>query len=116
MMLEYALNKEYGGTFRKPLAISDIYISNLGHSATGFLFGQTQSSAVGKTQSSTKKSSTNRIVCNIGSSFTFIYVIHFQINVPRTLVDVSIQTNMAMMRSFVNRYIPFSINFTIINI
>lgn len=39
VVLEYALNKYYGTTFRQPPLVSDIYIDNLGVDIVGFVVG-----------------------------------------------------------------------------
>lgn len=39
VVLEYALNRYYGTTFRQPPLVSDIYIDNLGSSIVGFVVG-----------------------------------------------------------------------------
>jgi hypothetical protein len=103
LVLEYALNKEYHTTFRQPELVSDIYITNLNPVLDGFFVGNTEPycSSIGVTTSSDW----------IGSNWTFVYVNHFQINIP-TAAFTTEQT----IRNFVNRYIPASIKFTIVQI
>lgn len=101
LILEFALNKQYGTDFRQPPSTSDIYITNLSAVADGFLVGDTEahSSSVGQTTSSDA----------IGSNWTFIYLTHFQINIPSSLASMT-----AQIRSYANQYVPASIKFTIV--
>ena len=100
IILEYALNKEFDTVFRQPPNISDIFISNLPPVARGFRIGLTEAhtSSVGLSGSSD----------SIGSSYPFAYVNNFQINIPSETADDP------DVRSFVNKYIPYSLNFTIV--
>lgn len=102
IVLEYALNKRFGGTFRPPpsLSNSDIYFTKTSLSPYGFRIGQTIGSLVGQTNSSD----------TIGSSLPFILLNNFTINVLNSLY---VQTNDQEIRGFVDLYIPISINYTI---
>jgi hypothetical protein len=104
IVLEYALNKRFNGTFRPPgsSSLSDIYLTNVPVTATGFRIGQTESfsSTVGQTLS----------VDKVGARYTFIHVNNFQINILSSLYA---QTNESAIRDFTNLYIAFSLRFTI---
>lgn len=100
LVLEYALNKEYGTIFRQPNLVSDIYITNLSAVVDGFLVGNTElyCSSIGANTSSDY----------VGSNWTFVYLNHFTIHVPSSVTA----TNQTII-NFVNKYIPASIKFTI---
>lgn len=105
LVLEYALNQRFGGTFRPPgsSALSDIYLTNLAAVLTGFRIGETEdfSSTVGQTTSADK----------IGLRYSFVQINNFQINFKASLYAL---TNEQAVRDFVNLYIPVSLNFTIV--
>jgi hypothetical protein len=103
LVLEYALNKQYGTVFRHPAAQSDIYITQLSSVIDGFLVGNSEAfcSSIGATTSSDF----------IGSIYTSVYLNHFQINIP-----TAAYTTDKAIRNFVNQYIPSSIKFTIVQI
>jgi hypothetical protein len=102
LVLEYALNKEFGTTFRQPPAQSDIYITNVAAIKSGFFVGDTEPncSSVGLDTSSDW----------IGSLLPFIYLTNFQINIPAA--DLAL-TNVEAISDFVKLYIPASLIFTI---
>jgi len=104
LVLEYALNKRFNGTFRPPgsSSLSDIYLTNLPSVVVGFRIGQTEAatSSVGQTTSSD----------NIGSIYTFIHVNNFQINILNSLY---VLTNDAAIRNFTDLYISFSLRYLI---
>lgn len=106
IVLEYALNKRFGGVFRPPITLSnsDIYIENLPAVVYGFRIGQTEdfSSSVGQTTSSDY----------VGSPYPFIRINNFQINFLNSLY---IQTNEKEIRNFVNKYIAAGLNYTIVS-
>lgn len=105
LVLENALNLKFGGVFRQPPLVSDIYTSKLSSVAQGFRIGLTEAhtSSVGISDSSD----------SIGLSYPFVYVNNFQINIPSALLAL---TTYQEIRNFVNIYIPLSINFTIVAI
>jgi len=105
IILEYALNKEFGGTFRQPgsSSFSDIYITNVAAVLAGFRIGEdeTDASSIGQTTSSD----------SIGGTYPFVQVYNFQINFLDTLYAL---TNEKAVRNFVDKYIPVSLNYTIV--
>lgn len=103
LVLEYALNKEFDTVFRQPPNTSDIYITNLPASVTGFLVGITEPhcSSVGLTTSSDA----------IGPGSPFVYLNNFQINIPAAALAL---TNVQAITNFTNQYIPSSLRFTIV--
>lgn len=110
LTLEYALNKEFGTTFRQPNdpvnpTPSDIYITNVAAVLTGFRIGNTEagSSSIGATTAS----------ASIGGNIPFVYTINFQINIPTELAT-SLGTNyIAIISSFAKMYAAASLKFTI---
>lgn len=102
IVLEYALNKRFGGVFRPPasIALSDIYITLIPPSPFGFRVGLTIGSSVGLTNSSD----------SVGSLYPFIQINNFQINFPRSLY---ILTNENEVRDFVNLYATAGLNYII---
>lgn len=103
LVLEYALNKQYGTTFVQPPGVSDIYITLLSPAVDGFLVGNDEAycSAVGATDSPDW----------LGSIYTFNYLNHFQINLPSGFAP-----SQASVRDFTNKYVPASIKFTIVQL
>jgi len=106
LVLEYALNQRFGGTFRPPgsSSHSDIYLTNIPAVVSGFIVAETEpvSSSVGQTTSAD----------NIGLKYPFVQINNFQINVKASVYAL---TNSQAIRDFVNLYIPISINFTIVS-
>jgi hypothetical protein len=104
LVFEYALNKEYGTTFRQPTAISDIFITKLSAQQYGFLVGETEPycSSVGQFTASEA----------IGGSWTAVYLNHFQINVPAALLS---SVTIGHIRDYANQYVPASLKFTIVS-
>lgn len=102
IVLEYALNHRFGGTFRPPgsSSLSDIYINNVAAIPGGFRIGQTTGSSIGQTTSSDA----------IGKSGVFFQPFNFNINFLSTLY---VLTNEQTVRDFVDPVIPISINYTI---
>lgn len=105
VVLEYALNLRFNGTFRPPgsTSLSDIYLTNIAATLSGFFVGETEefSSAIGQTDSEDK----------IGLPFSYSQAYNFQINIPSALYDA---TNEQAIRDFVNLYIPVSLNYSIV--
>jgi len=101
-VLEYALNKRFGGTFRMPPSShSDIYIQNLPAVKFGFLVGKTIGSTVGKTQSSD----------NIGWPYTFKQTTGFQINFPIALYNATTESE---IRNYTDQYNDAGIRYIIV--
>lgn len=107
LVMEYALNKQFGTVFRQPNNVSDIYIGNIASIVDGFLIGQTEPfcSTVGETISSD----------SIGGQFPFVYINNFQINIPILALDISIDANYKAVGNFVDKYIPASLRYTVVN-
>lgn len=102
IILEYALNHRFGGTFRPPgsSSLSDIYINNVGPVPVGFRIGQTIGSSVGQTISSEF----------VGHQYPFVQLTNFNINFLNSLY---ILTNQQAVRDFVDPVIPASLVYTI---
>ena len=105
LVLEYALNLQFGGVFRPPgsSSPSDIYLTNLPAIISGFISAKTEaySSSIGQTTS----------VDKIGLAYPFTHINNFQINIKVALYAA---TNDKAIRNFVNLYIPISLNYTIV--
>jgi hypothetical protein len=102
IVLEYALNHRFGGTFRPPgsSSLSDIYINNVAPVPAGFRIGMTIGSTIGQTRSSDY----------IGLNSSYVQISNFNINFLNSLY---ILTNEQSVRDFVNPVIPASLNYTI---
>lgn len=102
-VLEYALNKRFGGNFRMPPAAShsDIYISNVPPVPFGFRVGNSKGSTVGNSNSSD----------TIGSISTFRQVTGYQVNFLTSLFAFTSQQE---VRDFVNLYNATGITFIIV--
>ena len=102
LVLEYALNKEFGTTFAQPPGRSAIYITNVAPTISGFLVGITEPncSSVGLDTASDW----------IGPTLPFVYLNNFQINIPAAALAL---TNVQAITNFVNQYIPASLTFII---
>ncbi len=105
LVLEYAMNQRFGGTFRPPgsSSNSDIYTTKIAAVVSGFISAATEdfSSSVGQTTSTDK----------IGLSYPFVQINNFQVNV---LASVLAATNEQAIRDFVNLYIPTGLNFIVV--
>lgn len=103
LVLEYALNERFMGTYRPPPSAShsDIYFTKLGPVKYGFLIGQTIGSSVGQTISSDF----------IGHPLPFIRINNFQVNV---LASIFALTSEKEIRGFVDLYVPIGINYTVV--
>ncbi len=102
LILEYALNQRFSGTFRPPgsMSNSDIYMTMLPRIIYGFLVGQSIGSAVGQTQSEDK----------IGTPIPFRRINNFEVHVTNAIFT---ETNEQEIRDFINLYIPASLKFII---
>lgn len=102
IVLEYALNQRFGGTFRPPgsMSPSDIYMTLLPRVVYGFRVGRTIGSYVGQTQSANK----------VGSPIPFIRINNFEVHVTNAIFT---ETNEQEIRDFINLYIPAGLRFTI---
>lgn len=107
LVLEYALNKQFDTVFRQPPNQSDIYIGNLSSTPDGFFIAETEPncSAVGATTSTDL----------IGNQLPFVYLNNFQINIPILALDISIDANYKAVGNFVDKYIPASLKYTVVN-
>lgn len=114
LILEYAINTYFGGTFRQPTSVdgttdvhSDIYFTLLPSIPYGFVVGQTTGATVGKTTSS----------ASVGFPYPFVYPNSFQINIPTALLNTLAATEaeqLAIIRNFVNPIKAAGSNFTIL--
>lgn len=102
IILEYALNQRFDGTFRPPpsMSPSDIYMTLLPATVAGFRVGQTTGSSVGQTTSSD----------TVGYSNPFIRLLNFEVHVTSAIFAT---TNEQEIRDFINLYIPASLKFII---
>jgi hypothetical protein len=108
LVLEYALNKWFGTTFRQPQDQSDIYISNNTISVPSFRVGvlEQDSSIVG-VSSSTEY---------VGTVETFNVSTNFAINCPLAVyeaLDPTLINNEKIFRAFVDLYIPAGVTYSI---
>ena len=104
LVLEYALNLRFLSSFRQPPLVSDIYISNLPYDIVGFLSGETEnySTNVGQTYSSD----------TVGYTYPFLQTYNFQINIPSAVYAT---TSDQEITDFIRKFIPASLNFTIVS-
>ena len=102
LILEYALNKRFGTSFRQPTLQSDIYITTVPYVVVGFVVAQseTPSSSVGQTTSDDA----------IGYSYPFSHVTNFSINVPAAVYATISEEE---VRQFVDKIIPAGLNYTV---
>lgn len=102
IVLEYALNQRFDGTFRPPPSTtrSDIYMVLGPLTTAGFLIGETIGSTVGRTTSPDK----------IGQRSPFVRLINFDVRVKSSIFAT---TNEQEIRDFINLYIPASLTFTV---
>jgi len=107
LVLEYALNKQFNSVFRQPNALSDIYITNDTPVIDGFLVGITEPfcSSVGQTTSSNA----------IGGDLPSVYLNNFIIHIPTATLNLTVSGNTEAVHNFVDKYIPASIRYEIIN-
>lgn len=108
IILEWALNKEFGGVFRQPVTgmNSDIYITNLAAVLSGFRVGDTEGGPVASSIGDTTATA------SIGGSYPFVRVNNFQINVKAAVLAL---TNNKAVYNFTRKYIPISLNFTVVS-
>lgn len=108
LVLEYAMNKWFGTTFRQPPNISDIYITNNSLTVASFRVGLTEgvSSKVGLTGSSEF----------VGLSSVYTVPTNFTIHCPKAVYDAldpTLINNEKIFRAFVDLYIPSGITYSI---
>lgn len=105
LVLEYALNQQFGGTFRPPgsSSKSDIYLTNIAGTFAGFIVGKTEpySSSVGQTTSADF----------IGLAYPIVHLNNFQINFLASLFALTTDSG---VRNFANLYVPTSLNYIIV--
>lgn len=108
LVLEYALNKWFGTTFRQPPSVSDIYIVRNSIGINAFIVGGSdQNSSIVYSDSSSE------FVVN---TFTLVPPSNFTIYCPSAVyaaLDVSSLNNEKIFRSFVDRYIPAGVTYSI---
>jgi hypothetical protein len=133
LVLEYALNTRFGGTFRQPYTayeasrvsphLPDIYTSKLSSVDCSFLIGLTEPhcSTIGLTEDYGNSFQLNYQDA-IGVFKDWIYVNNFTINIPTALYNAipgaTTYTTTDPLRNliinkFVNTYIPIGMHFTI---
>lgn len=102
IVLEYALNQRFDGTFRPPPSVtpSDIYMTILPLVVSGFNVGETTGSAVGLTTSTDA----------VGFKYPLIRSNNFEVHVKASIYAT---TNDQELRDFINIYVPASMKFTI---
>jgi len=105
LILEYALNAQFGTNFAQPPSQSDIYIDLAGVGISPFRVGDTESisSTVGDAISSEF----------VYDGYTIGPVINFTIMVPLVVYTGLGADADNIISEFVDRYIPTSINYTI---
>ena len=129
IVLEYALNMRFGGTFVQPSTVDEsdrlsppsnyIYTSKLAAVDCSFLIGLTEPncSTIGLTESY-GNSFQLTYQDSIGVNKSLIYVNNFTVNIPTALYNSipnatnDIQRN-NIINQFVNTYIPCGVHFTI---
>lgn len=117
IVLEYALNTRFGGTFRQPPLVSDIYTTNIAAVEVGFLIGSTapNSSTIGYTEDY-GNSFQLTVLDAVGLGQSLRYGNNFTINIPSALYTPIGATNTernAIITDFVKKYIPIGLKFTI---
>lgn len=108
LVLEYAMNKWFGTTFRQPNNQSDIYISNNTIAIPSFRVGANEAgSTVVSTQSSSE-------FVGIDSNFTVAsnFTIYCPVAVYNAL-DTTLINNDKIFRAFVDKYVPAGVTYTI---
>lgn len=108
LVLEYALNKWFGTTFRQPPSVSDIYVSTNSIGIPVFRIGGTESIS-----SSVSNASSSEFVIN---NYTIAVQYNFTIYVPVAVynaLDSTMLNNEAIFRSFANKYIPAGLTYNI---
>lgn len=101
LTLTYALNKWLWTSFVQPPSQSEVYITAGAIVTTGFLVAQTTGSSIGLTTSS----------ATIGSRSAFSTPINFIIHIPAAVYAA---TNEKAIRGFVDKYVPASLNYSIV--
>ena len=109
LVLEYAMNKWFGTTFRQPNSVSDIYISNNSITIPTFRVGTLElgSSVVGTLSSSEF----------IGTVSSFTVSANFTIHCPVAVynaLDITLINNDKIFRAFVDKYVPAGVTYTIV--
>ena len=108
VVLEYAMNKWFGTTFRQPNAQSDIYITNASVPIAFFRIGGLESNS-----SSVSAILSSEFVIN---AYTFTAVSNFTINCPIAVynaLDATLVNNNKIFRGFVDKYVPAGVTYTI---
>lgn len=108
LVLEWAMNKWFGTTFRQPPNTSDIYITNNSVPIPVF-----RSGGVEDISSVVFSNSSSEVVIN---SYSFSVTFNFTINVPQAVYDAldpTLVNNEKIFRAFVDRYVPAGVTYTI---
>jgi hypothetical protein len=111
LTFEYALNKEFGTTFRQPNSPttptnSDIYVSKTAATVVGFIVGATDpfSSSVGTLYSS----------ATVGGISPFVYTQNFTIKIPVSLATTLGVNYAKIISSFANNYVAAGLRYNVI--
>lgn len=108
LVLEYALNKWFGTTFRQPPSVSDIYVSTNTIGTPFFRVGDVETIS-----SSSRNDGSSEFVIN---SYTVALQYNFTIFVPVAVynaLDPLMANNEAIFRAFANKYIPAGLTYNI---
>lgn len=109
LVLEYALNKWFGTTFRQPPSVSDIYVTNNSIGIPVFRSANKEPDS-----SSVANNNSSEFVIN---AYTIALQYNFDINVPVAVYDAldpSMINNEAIFRAFADKYIPSGLTYTIV--
>jgi len=109
LVLEFALNKWFGTTFRQPPLVSDIYINNADVIPGVFVVG-----GVEAISSSVFRTGSSEVVID---GYTFAAQPNFNIYVPIAVynaLDTGMINNEKIFRNFADKYIPAGLIYSII--
>ena len=108
LVLEYALNKRFGTTFKQPPNTSDIYLTTNANTASVFIVGATENeSSVVYSDGSTE------VVIN---SYSFSTTYNFTVYIPSavfTALGGTTAEREAVVKSFVDRYNTIGLSYNI---
>jgi hypothetical protein len=107
-VLEWAMNKWFGTTFRQPPNVSDIYITNNSVPIEVFRCG-----GIEDISSVVYSNNSSEFVIN---NYSFTVAFNFTINVPEAVfnaLDPTLVNNEKIFRAFVDRYVPAGVTYTI---
>ena len=108
LVLEWAMNKWFGTTFRQPPNIPDIFIENNSLDVGVF--------RVGGEEDISSVSYNNQSSEFVVDAYSFAVAFNFTINVPEAVynaLDPTLNNNEKIFRAFVDRYVPAGVTYTI---